>query len=161
MKTNGFQEVQSVFLYIGLYSVYFKTSMSVTTFQSNVTRIPLDILSGGCRGRGRLQYLISLGCFLLGLKAWTYFIFYSELGLDPAGPLFTNTDPSVRLDPTDALFVDGIHSDAVPLHDAGNYTFTGLTIFEYELVFPKWWQQWPMCKKALFKYQFIFLRLTA
>ncbi|CAF0854104.1 unnamed protein product [Adineta steineri] len=32
-------------------------------------------------------------------------------GLDPAGPYFENTDPSVRLDPTDALFVDVIHTD--------------------------------------------------
>lgn len=33
-------------------------------------------------------------------------------GLDPAGPDFTDTDKVVRLDPTDAVFVDNIHSDA-------------------------------------------------
>ncbi len=33
------------------------------------------------------------------------------IGLDPAGPYFENTDPTVRLDPTDALFVDVIHTD--------------------------------------------------
>lgn len=33
-------------------------------------------------------------------------------GLDPAGPAFQYTDPLVRLDPTDATFVDGIHTDA-------------------------------------------------
>jgi pimeloyl-ACP methyl ester carboxylesterase len=32
-------------------------------------------------------------------------------GLDPAGPYFENTDPVVRLDPTDAAFVDVIHTD--------------------------------------------------
>ncbi|CAF1347936.1 unnamed protein product [Rotaria sordida] len=32
-------------------------------------------------------------------------------GLDPAGPYFENTDSKVRLDPTDALFVDVIHTD--------------------------------------------------
>ena len=43
-------------------------------------------------------------------------MFYStpqnSIGLDPAGPLFSTTDPAVRLDPTDAQFVDAIHTDA-------------------------------------------------
>ncbi|XP_077529371.1 pancreatic triacylglycerol lipase-like [Haemaphysalis longicornis] len=33
-------------------------------------------------------------------------------GLDPAGPYFFHMPPSVRLDPSDASFVDVIHSDA-------------------------------------------------
>lgn len=32
-------------------------------------------------------------------------------GLDPAGPYFENTEPIVRLDSGDALFVDNIHTD--------------------------------------------------
>ncbi|KAK3602036.1 hypothetical protein CHS0354_015027 [Potamilus streckersoni] len=32
-------------------------------------------------------------------------------GLDPAGPFFEDTEPKVRLDPTDAEFVDVIHTD--------------------------------------------------
>jgi len=32
-------------------------------------------------------------------------------GLDPAGPYFSGTDKVVRLDPTDALFVDVMHTD--------------------------------------------------
>ena len=31
--------------------------------------------------------------------------------MDPAGPYFENTDPIVRLDPSDALYVDAIHTD--------------------------------------------------
>ncbi|KAL8573946.1 hypothetical protein ACOMHN_029393 [Nucella lapillus] len=38
------------------------------------------------------------------------------LGLDPAEPYFQNTDRVVRLDPTDALFVDVIHTDGAPFY---------------------------------------------
>ncbi|RUS87809.1 hypothetical protein EGW08_004408 [Elysia chlorotica] len=40
-------------------------------------------------------------------------------GLDPAGPYFEGTDKVVRLDPSDALLVDVIHSDAEPLIQLG------------------------------------------
>ena len=36
-------------------------------------------------------------------------------GLDPADPHFEETDPIVRLDETDAYYVDIIHTDANPL----------------------------------------------
>lgn len=35
-------------------------------------------------------------------------------GLDPAEPYFQDTNALVRLDPTDAKFVDVIHTDASP-----------------------------------------------
>lgn len=37
------------------------------------------------------------------------------LGLDPAEPCFEGTPELVRLDPSDALFVDVIHTDAAPV----------------------------------------------
>ena len=39
--------------------------------------------------------------------------------MDPAGPLFEGYDPEVRLDPTDADFVDVIHSNGESLFFGG------------------------------------------
>ena len=40
---------------------------------------------------------------------------YYFKGLDPAEPYFEGTDPVVRLDPSDAAFVDVIHTDGGPI----------------------------------------------
>nr|XP_026690490.1 pancreatic triacylglycerol lipase-like isoform X1 [Ciona intestinalis] len=40
-------------------------------------------------------------------------------GLDPAEPFYQGTDPVVRLDPTDALYVDAIHTDGKPYWQFG------------------------------------------
>ena len=52
-------------------------------------------------------------------KVLQWIIVYSFPGLDPAGIEYTNVDTKVRLDPSDAVFVDIIHTD-----DNGWYTIT-------------------------------------
>lgn len=44
---------------------------------------------------------------------------YFNTGLDPASPLFEDTDPIVHLYPTDAQFVDIIHTDGTPVLQLG------------------------------------------
>ena len=46
-------------------------------------------------------------------------LIYFSTGLDPAGFLFENQDPKVRLDPSDANFVDVIHTDGDSLSELG------------------------------------------
>ena len=41
------------------------------------------------------------------------------LGLDPSAPNFENKDNAVKLDRSDADFVDIIHTDIEPLHTGG------------------------------------------
>ncbi|XP_054708873.1 pancreatic lipase-related protein 2-like [Uloborus diversus] len=69
-------------------------------------------------------------------------------GCDPAEPYFQNMPPSVRLDPTDADFVDVIHSDATDImfigfgmsHKVGHIDF-----------FPNNGRNQPGCKTDKFK----------
>ncbi|KAL4218198.1 hypothetical protein ACF0H5_022934 [Mactra antiquata] len=67
-------------------------------------------------------------------------------GLDPAGPLLANTDPIVRLDPSDALFVDAIHTDAVPFEDAGFGTMEPMGHVDF---YPNGGQVQPGCPSSV------------
>uniref|UniRef100_A0A8C2YGW1 Triacylglycerol lipase n=1 Tax=Coturnix japonica TaxID=93934 RepID=A0A8C2YGW1_COTJA len=69
-------------------------------------------------------------------------------GLDPAGPYFEGTPPEVRLDPTDADFVDVIHSNAAhfPATGLGMYNTTGHLDF-----YPNGGTQMPGCNDLLLK----------
>jgi hypothetical protein len=51
------------------------------------------------------------------LNAW-----FEIAGLDPAGLYFERYDNKVKLDPSDASFVDVIHTDAASLFQMGKLT---------------------------------------
>lgn len=66
----------------------------------------------------------SLGSHLAGYAGYTlqrdFDLFLGRItGLDPAEPLFADTDLIVRLDRTDAKFIDIIHTDARPFVPSG------------------------------------------
>ncbi|XP_013067234.1 inactive pancreatic lipase-related protein 1-like [Biomphalaria glabrata] len=68
-------------------------------------------------------------------------------GLDPAGPYFENTDPTVRLDPTDALFVDAIHTDSESLIQFGLGTREPVAHLDF---FPNLGRDQPGCTRNPF-----------
>jgi len=53
----------------------------------------------------------SLGSHICGYAGQRIIGLGKITGLDPAGPYFENTDPLVRLDTTDAVLVEAIHTD--------------------------------------------------
>ena len=64
-------------------------------------------------------------------------------GLDPAGPYFDGMSPLIRLDPTDADFVDVIHTDAeiLPIQfGAGIQTSSGHVDFWVNMIIKKYTQ---------------------
>ncbi|CAG2108845.1 unnamed protein product [Medioppia subpectinata] len=61
----------------------------------------------------------SLGAHIAGYIGQRFAGLGRITGLDPAEPYFQNTDPSVRLDKSDAMFVDVIHTDASSIITGG------------------------------------------
>lgn len=89
---------------------------------------------------------------------WSHFYCNSVVGLDPAGPLFENKDPVVRLDPTDALFVEAIHTDSEPLTNLGSCLLVNSKgIFFHDILY---WIHYAMeMKKSSRDYFFSFIRI--
>lgn len=63
----------------------------------------------------------SLGAHIAGYAGERLPGLHRITGLDPAGPSFKGTDPRVRLDPSDATFVDAIHTDASEYETISGY----------------------------------------
>ncbi|XP_076103997.1 pancreatic triacylglycerol lipase-like [Mytilus galloprovincialis] len=62
----------------------------------------------------------SLGSHISGYAgAYVHGAIAKITGLDPAGPLFENKDPKTRLDPSDAHYVEAIHTDGDSLFQLG------------------------------------------
>ncbi|XP_074088003.1 pancreatic triacylglycerol lipase-like [Macrotis lagotis] len=66
-------------------------------------------------------------------------------GLDPAEPCFEGTPEEVRLDPSDAKFVDVIHTDASPI--IPNIGFGTSQLVGHLDFFPNGGEQMPGCQK--------------
>jgi len=64
-------------------------------------------------------------------------------GMDPAGPYFTNTLPMVRLDRTDAVFVDAMHTDGQPIITIGLGTQQPMGHIDF---YPNGGRDQPGCK---------------
>ncbi|XP_072016127.1 pancreatic triacylglycerol lipase-like [Amphiura filiformis] len=67
-------------------------------------------------------------------------------GLDPAGPYFENTMPEVRLDITDAQFVDVIHGDTDPILQLGMGIFMPCGHLDF---YPNGGREQPGCDQGL------------
>lgn len=70
-------------------------------------------------------------------------------GLDPAEPHFSKTDPIVRLDPTDADFVDVIHTDAGPFLSGGLGIFEPIGHVDF---YPNGGIEQPGCRGGVLSY---------
>ncbi|KAM4034308.1 pancreatic lipase-related protein 2-like [Anomaloglossus baeobatrachus] len=73
-------------------------------------------------------------------------------GLDPAGPYFEHTPPEVQLDPSDAVLVDVIHTDASPTIVNLGLTGLGMSQLVGHLdFFPNGGKDQPGCPKTYLK----------
>lgn len=66
--------------------------------------------------------------------------------MDPAGPFFDNTHPAVRLDPSDAEFVDCIHTDGSSIFSLGLGTPEPMGHVDF---YPNGGYHQPGCKNSL------------
>lgn len=140
-------------------------------------RIPYELATANTRLIGaEIALLVNRICLWTGAKPQDFHILGHSLGshvagyagerikglgritgLDPAEPYFQGYGPGVILDPTDANFVDVIHSDATPFWDVGSAITNpdkGLGMSDpvgHIDFYPNNGERQPGCKKSLVK----------
>lgn len=93
----------------------------------------------------------SLGAHLSGYTGWhlqhDFGLTLGRIsGLDPAEPFFAGTDPIIRLDRSDARFVDIVHSDARPFVSFGLGLFEAIGHIDF---YPNGGYNQPGCSQEL------------
>ncbi|XP_064606656.1 pancreatic lipase-related protein 3-like [Liolophura sinensis] len=76
-------------------------------------------------------------------------------GLDPAGPLFEDSHTKVRLDSTDALFVDVIHTNGDKFIEGGLGTMVEMGDADF---YPNGGMEQPGCASTVDKYLIAFFK---
>ncbi|KAH9524278.1 hypothetical protein Btru_054021 [Bulinus truncatus] len=105
--------------------VYLQAAANTRTVGSMVGRLILDMNSFTNSDFGRFHLIgFSLGAHIMGYAGKEVFRLTNQkvgriTGLDPAGPAYSDTSRFVRLDSTDGLFVDIIHTNSEKPHKLG------------------------------------------
>uniref|UniRef100_M4AKH9 Phospholipase A1 member A n=1 Tax=Xiphophorus maculatus TaxID=8083 RepID=M4AKH9_XIPMA len=99
-----------------IYGASFAYNLVVENYKEVALQISVlvnQLQRHGCRLESFHLIGVSLGAHVAGFVGT---VFEGKIGritgLDPAGPMFKGADTYDRLDPTDALFVDAIHTDS-------------------------------------------------
>ncbi|XP_069492530.1 lipase member I [Ambystoma mexicanum] len=97
----------------GATTVFYHIAAAKTKKVADILKTLIDgLLKDGATPESMYLIGVSLGAHIAGFVGQMYNGTLGRItGLDPAGPLYSGKPLDERLDPTDALFVDVIHTD--------------------------------------------------
>uniref|UniRef100_A0A8C6QBI0 Triacylglycerol lipase n=1 Tax=Nannospalax galili TaxID=1026970 RepID=A0A8C6QBI0_NANGA len=133
----------------GSRATYTQATQNVRVVGAEVAYL-VDTLQSDFRYSPSNVHLIghSLGSHIAGEAGKrTYGAIGRITGLDPAEPYFQGTPEEVRLDPSDAQFVDAIHTDAAPI--VPNLGFGMSQTVGHLDFFPNGGEEMPGCQKNI------------